>query len=393
MNKEKTLKRNEIIDIMKSQGTMSTTNVEEKQKDEALLTDSSTRSTGSILDGLQEEFDKVVNNLMESSSAEPEQSVEKSKSDEKCEDTIETDRTGVEAESQENGEKISTTLDTEQLAVTKSPSELFNEARKVVIEKLKAAGIYVSNVTHGAVKIATALDCDKELWLKAIKPRKSQLVYKLYEIDEDGISDEMENDKTILAPYELERATTKVVEIIMNMQGYYGEDITNITTHISIIAKYRLLQPVVADSDVLSGPQIVKLLEKWFEDHVVDPRVAAFEMGGHVHVALVRRGEKTPYRIFNEIISEIAPANKPLAVKDWLYENDMLVHDDNDVCKDTQKTLSISIMREIGATGDKSISFNFGEKFNKEFYEWYQIEHDTWSINKDLYLVESKEVS
>ena len=299
----------------------------------------------------------------------------------------------TDVESQENGEKISTTLDTEQLAVTKSPSEIFNEARENAIEKLKAAGIYVSNVTHGAVKIATALDCDKELWLKAIKPRKSQLVYKLYEIDEDGISDEMENDKTILAPYELERATTKVVEIIMNMQGYYGEDITNITTHISIIAKYRLLQPVVADSDVLSGPQIVKLLEKWFEDHVVDPRVAAFEMGGHVHVALVRRGEKTPYRIFNEIISEIAPANKPLAVKDWLYENDMLVHDDNDVCKDTQKTLSISIMREIGATGDKSISFNFGEKFNKEFYEWYQIEHDTWSINKDLYLVESKEVS
>ena len=167
----------------------------------------------------------------------------------------------------------------------------------------------------------------------------------------------------------------------MNMQGYYGEDITDITTYISIIAKYRLLQPAVADSDVLSGPQIVKLLEKWFENHIVDPRVATFEMGGHVHVALVRRGEKTPYRIFNEIISEIAPANKPLAVKDWLYENDMLVHDENDMCRDTQKTLSRSIMEKIGVTSDKCISFNFSEEFRLSFYEEQLIEFDLWSLD------------
>lgn len=387
MNKEKTLNKDEIIKIMekeyeeKEKRIMSTTKVEEKQKEEALLPDSSTSSTGSILDGLQEEFDKVVNNLMENSYAQSEQSAEKSKSDEKCEDTLESDSAGAEVEKQENGEKISHTPDTEQLAVTKTPSELFNEARGAIIAKLKVAGIDVSNATHGAVKIATALDCGKELWLKAIKPRKSQLVYKIFEVDEDGMSDEMENDKTILAPYELERATTKVFEIIMNMQGYYGEDITDITTYISIIAKYRLLQPAVADSDVLSGPQIVKLLEKWFENHIVDPRVATFEMGGHVHVALVRRGEKTPYRIFNEIISEIAPANKPLAVKDWLYENDMLVHDENDMCRDTQKTLSRSIMEKIGVTSDKCISFNFSEEFRLSFYEEQLIEFDLWSLD------------
>ena len=133
----------------------------------------------------------------------------------------------------------------------------YGERRENFIKKLKENGIDTTTFEKGYVDIVKAIDSDKFLRLKAIKPRKNQMNYKLIEILEDGTSDELENNKTILNPSDVELETSKVDDILMGMQGYYGDVQQNIKSDMSQIAKYRLLKPVVADLDVLNGEQIV----------------------------------------------------------------------------------------------------------------------------------------
>lgn len=257
----------------------------------------------------------------------------------------------------------------------------YGERRENFIKKLKENGIDTTTFEKGYVDIVKAIDSDKFLRLKAIKPRKNQMNYKLIEILEDGTSDELENNKTILNPSDVELETSKVDDILMGMQGYYGDVQQNIKSDMSQIAKYRLLKPVVADLDVLNGEQIVKELKSWFKSHISDTRVASFIMDDFYHVALVKRGEKTPYKIFQEVMQEIAPANKTSAIKDWLYENNMLVHDSNSACRDTQKTLSVPITEQIDSKGDKCISFNFEEEYRKKYYEEYVKKQEELKLN------------
>lgn len=257
----------------------------------------------------------------------------------------------------------------------------FEEERDNFIKKLKENGIDTTTFEKGYVDIVKAIDSDKHLILKAIKSRKNQMNYKLIEILEDGTSDELENNKTILNPSDVEKGTSKVDKILMGMQGYYGDVQQNIKIDMSKIAKYRLLKPVVADSDVLNGEQIVTGLKSWFKLYISDSRVASFIMDDFYHVALVKRGEKTPYKIFQEVMQEIAPANKTSAIKDWLYENNKLVHDSNSACRDTQKTLSEPITEQIGSKGDKCISFNFEEEYRKKYYEEYVKKQEDLKLN------------
>lgn len=257
----------------------------------------------------------------------------------------------------------------------------YGERRENFIKKLKENSIDTTTFEKGYVDIVKAIDSDKYLRLKAIKSRKNQMNYKLIEILEDGTSDELENNKTILKSSDVELGTSKVDDILMGMQGYYGDKITSIKENMSQIAKYRLLKPVVADSDVLNGEQIVTELKSWFKSHISDTRVASFIMDDFYHVALVKRGEKTPYKIFQELMQEIAPANKTSAIKDWLYENNMLVHDSNSACRDTQKTLSVPITEQIDSKGDKCISFNFEEEYRKKYYEEYVKKQEELKLN------------
>ena len=257
----------------------------------------------------------------------------------------------------------------------------YGERRENFIKRLKKEGIDITTFEKGYVDITKAIDSDKQLRLKAIKPRKNQMSYKIIEILEDGTSDELENNKTILNPSDVEKETSKVDKILMGMQGYYEDKITSIKENMSQIAKYRLLKPVVADSDVLNGEQIVTELKSWFKLYISDSRVASFIMDDFYHVALVKRGEKTPYKIFQEVMQEIAPANKTSAIKDWLYENNKLVHDSNSACRDTQKTLSVPITEQINSKGDKCISFKFEEEYRKKYYEEYVKKQEDPKLN------------
>lgn len=257
----------------------------------------------------------------------------------------------------------------------------FKEQRGNFIKKLEKEGVDVTTFEKGYVDIAKAIDSNKHLRLKAIKSRKTQMRYKIIEILEDGTSDEIENNKIILKPSDVESGNSKVDNIMMGMQGYYNDKIVTIKENMSQIAKYRLLKPVVADSDVLNGVQVVEELKNWFESHMSDQRVASFVVDDVYHVALVKRGEKTPYKIFIEVMQEIAPANRTSAIKDWLYENNMLVHDSNLECRDTQKTLSAPIIEQIDSNGDKCISFNFEEEFRKEYYEEYVKRIEAMKLN------------
>lgn len=263
----------------------------------------------------------------------------------------------------------------------------FEKEREAFIKRLKENGIDTTTFEKGYIDIVKAIDSDKQLRLKAIKPRKDLMKYQLIEILEDGSSDELENNKTILKSSDVELGTSKVDDILMGMQGYYGDVQQKIKIYMSQIAKYRLLKPVVADSDVLNGEQIIKELKIWFESHMSDSRVASFVIDDFYHVALVKRGERTPYKIFYEVMQEIAPANKTSAIKDWLYENNMLVHDSNSACMDTQKTLSAPIIEQINSKGDKCISFNFEEEYRKKYYEEYvknqQIANDSENNKKE----------
>ena len=311
--------------------------------------------------------------------------VVKDKSNE-CEPSQEKAATEAESEEKQRAKEA---------AKRKALEDDFKKERQEAIERLRKRGITIDEKL-GKVKLTTSLDGEYTLFMKAIKPRKSSLVYKLYEVDTDGVSDEMENFKDVLKQDDVENSNTKVVDIIGNLQGYYAPISSDIKTDMAQIAKYRLLKPVVADTDVLTGQQIVELLKKWFEDHITDVRVAIFEMGGCIHAAIVKRGEKTPYKIFAEIMSEIAPANKVLAIKDWMRENNMFVHDSNEKCKDNQKTLSRSVMEQIGATSDKCISFNFGQEYIEYLYEEYMMELDigVFSVeDNEFYIIDEREAS
>lgn len=310
------------------------------------------------------------------------------KSDEELED--DTPETPVETlEQSKEDEKAG--LDTSNIQMsTHDKSQAMNgqneelpygERRENFIKKLKENGIDTTTFEKGYIDIVKAIDSDKYLRLKAIKSRKNQMNYKLIEMLEDGTSDELENNKTILNPSDVEKGTSKVDKILMGMQGYYGDVQQNIKIDMSKIAKYRLLKPVVADSDVLNGEQIVTELKSWFKLYISDSRVASFIMDDFYHVALVKRGEKTPYKIFQEVMQEIAPANKTSAIKDWLYENNMLVHDSNSACRDTQKTLSVPITEQIDSKGDKCISFNFEEEYRKKYYEEYVKKQEDPKLN------------
>jgi hypothetical protein len=288
-----------------------------------------------------------------------------------------TEEVPAEAEQTDETESVKSEPEPETAAIPEmetsmTPAEQYKKDRENIIADLKKNGIDIANATNGTVKIADGSEGEWNLYVKAIKPRRAQLVYKIFEINLSGETDEMENNKTILSPAQLIQGVTKLNTILSNMQGYYEDDIVNIELWLKNIAKYRLLAPVSIDCDILNINQVVENLKNWFGEHVCDPQVAAFEMGGQVHVAIVKRGEKTPYRMFNEIIAEIAPANKPTRIKDTLYENGFLIHDEGTGCNDSQKTISLKIRDEIGATGDKCISFDFGKDFNQKFYEYYQ---------------------
>ena len=271
-------------------------------------------------------------------------------------------------------EKAATEAETEEEKRAKEATKRktleddFKKERQTAIERLEKQGITI-DTRLGKVKLTTSLDGGFELFMKAIKPRKSSLVYKLYEVNENGVSDEMENNKVLLNSSDLENSNTKVLKYIENLQGYYAPISSDIKINMSQIVKYKMLKPVEADVEVLTGEQIVELLKKWIEDHIIDPRVAIFKMGGHIHATIVKRGEKTPGKIFAEIINEIAPANKVLAVKDWLYENNFFNHDINDKCKDIQKNLSKKVIKEIRAESDKCISFNFEQEYLDYLYK------------------------
>lgn len=278
----------------------------------------------------------------------------------------------------------------QKTTISEIQSQRYKEEQEKVKKFLNSKGIKVENSINGSVKIAESLDGKWKLNMKAMKPRKSQLKYKLYEVDSSGETDELENDTTIITPDEAINGKSKINTIICNMQGNYDDDITNIKMYISTIAKYRLLEPVVIDCDVLSIEKFLGELKMWFVNHSGDPRVASFEMAGRIHVAIVKRGEKTLYNILRDVIAEIAPANKPSGIKDALYANGYLIHDEGTGCNDTQKTLSHNVMAEIGATGDKCFSFDFGEEFNQNFYEMYLDEQGILEYDETLKIINKR---
>lgn len=259
----------------------------------------------------------------------------------------------------------------------------YESQRAEAIMDLNNAGIKIDDNTTGVVQIAESLDGISRLFLRAIKPRKSCLKYQIYE-EINGISDYLENKDGIIKPNQILNSEHIVKSIIQNMTGYYEDDIDAIYPNITNIVKFRLLVPETADSDFVNPEMVVEELKHWFEDHMNDLRVGIFIMQNQIHVAFVKRGQKTPYQIFREVLGEIAPANQPSKLKDWLFNHNYLEHDGNEVCRDCQKTISQYVMEEIGAVGDKCISFKFDAKYRRELYEAYLYQKGILILNEDF---------
>lgn len=244
----------------------------------------------------------------------------------------------------------------------KSKAEVFLEGREKAKADLQKCGVKIGSASD--VQIATAIDNPKcGLFLKAVKYRKEQqMCYQLYE-KEGNESFEME-DRKYLVPTQLIEGDAIVLRTIMNMEHVYPNP-EKIVLLISKIAKYHLIAPECRGCEVVSGEEVVRRLKNFFKKNLSDPRVAVFTMAGEIHVAIVKRGTEGPSTLLKKILREIAHDNNENAVKDWLYNHNFFISDGGRVCKDCQKTISSSVKNNIGAVGDKVISFNFEKSFKE----------------------------
>ena len=78
------------------------------------------------------------------------------------------------------------------------------------------------------------------------------------------------------------------------------------------------------DIDTMDMKEIVDKLREWVIENYNDARVVVGEINREKVVGICKRGETSLKKVFESVISEIAPYNNPKKVKDHLEQEDLV---------------------------------------------------------------------
>ena len=200
--------------------------------------------------------------------------------------------------------------------------------------------------------------------------------YQVFEVDQAGKElGTISCESLFRASEVLSGTSSKIKHFIQDLDGNYSGQMADILSRIAMIEKERVLSPEeVLDIDSCKTvEEFWKKLEDWFESHLDDVRVGVVDIKGRTHVALVKRGKTGLNEIFKAVCGEIAPKMKSSLIKGELYRRDLLIHDCNPDCKDTQLTVGAMVQYELGIVNDKIISFAFDDAVIRSIKEGYEI--------------------
>ena len=214
--------------------------------------------------------------------------------------------------------------------------------------------------------------CIRALLSKETNRRK----YQIYEVNQMGRElGILSSESLFKASVVLSGTSSKIKHFIQDLDGDYEGQLEDISSRMAMIEKKRVLSPEeVLDIDSCKTvEEFWKKLEDWFESHLDDVRVGVVDIKGRTHVALVKRGKTGLNEIFKAVCGEIAPKMKSSLIKGELYRRDLLIHDCNPDCKDTQLTVGAMAQYELGIVNDKIISFAFDDAVIRNIKEGYEI--------------------
>lgn len=222
----------------------------------------------------------------------------------------------------------------------------------------------VEFIDSNTVSIATDSLFGNKLYMRALLSKETnRRKYLIFEVNSKGEELGTTSCDALFKASEVLAASSKIKHLIQDLDGQYEGQITDILIRMAQIERERRLVPTTTldiDSCKTFEEFYIKL-QKWFQEHLEDVRVGIVEIKGKNHVALVKRAKTGLNEIFKSVCNEIAPNMKSTFIKGELYRRGLLNHDNNEVCSDTQLTISSFVRDELGVNNDKIMSFVFDE--------------------------------
>ena len=243
------------------------------------------------------------------------------------------------------------------------------------VSKASKDNMGVKIIDANTAEIATDSLFGNKLCVRALQSKETnRRKYLIFEVNKDGEELGTTSCDSLFRAAEVLNGSSKIKHLIQDFDGKYEGQFGDIMGRLSVIEKNRLLSPTITlDIDSCrTFEEFFEKLKQWFAHHMEDSRVAVVDINGKTHIALVKRGKQGLYEIFNSVSREVAPSLKATYIKGELYRRNLLIHDSNSSCNDTQLTVSPFVRAEIGILNDKIMSFVFDEDTIKEFKEAYE---------------------
>ena len=259
---------------------------------------------------------------------------------------------------------------TDEQETMKNSNEVKNEGFENQIPGVKI-------LDECSAEVATDSLWGNKLHIRALLSKETnKRKYQIFEVDQTGKElGTISCESLFRASEVLNGTSSKIKHFIQDLDGNYNGQIADILSRMTMIEKRRILSP--AETLDIDGCKTVeefwKRLQDWFESHLDDIRVGVVDIKGRTHVALVKRGRTCLNDIFKSVCMEIAPKMKSSLIKGELYRRELLIHDYNTICKDTQLTVGAMVQLELGIVNDKIMSFAFEEEVIRNMKVGYEI--------------------
>lgn len=245
---------------------------------------------------------------------------------------------------------------------------------------------------HAAV-IASDPKGEYHLEIRAVKSTKAQRQYEVVEVrNSDGRDMVIENPKRF-DPNELldASASTKLNKLLAGCEGNYERQAVNISLECSKIVNDRTLDPRMEDIDTMDMKEIVDKLREWVIENYNDARVVVGEINREKVVGICKRGETSLKKVFESVISEIAPYNNPKKVKDHLEQEDLVeVVQTSKVFRDTHsiggcgKIVKINIPGIVGKVRELSDIDDMDVDISDYFVDLDEDDDENETDNRDV---------
>lgn len=169
------------------------------------------------------------------------------------------------------------------------------------------------------------------------------------------------------------RVSAKLEKFLSYRFGKYEK--WKIQGALRLIEEYRILQADrknCINAEVYTTQEIMKKMQEYMINNPLDNRIAMVNNKDEKLLGIVGNKENTAYQNFQKLIKEIAPENEVKMVKDGLRRAGGFVTDNNELCYDCQKTISLIEREKHNIRGDKMYAFCFEKEFLEKFEKEYE---------------------